>query len=107
MTDFAIGVVSQGIQVCSVIATYIGTLKDRDEDLASIDRQAQGLESVFRALKESLTQGSLDPSTSPAAAQVLSSMQTCEAELNSLKQFAAHFSDEYCYFHRNVLLFSP
>ncbi|OPB37030.1 hypothetical protein A0O28_0039420 [Trichoderma guizhouense] len=93
MTDFAIGVVSQGIQVCSVIATYIGTLKDRDEDLASIDRQAQGLESIFRALKESLTQGSLDPSTSPAAAQVLSSMQACEAELNSLKQLATHLSD--------------
>ncbi|KAK4075501.1 uncharacterized protein Triagg1_4622 [Trichoderma aggressivum f. europaeum] len=93
MTDFAIGVVSQGIHVCSVIATYIGTLKDRDEDLASIDRQAQGLESVFRTLRESLTQGSLDPSTLPAAAQVLSSMQTCEAELNSLKQLAARFSD--------------
>lgn len=93
MTDFAIGVVSQGIQVCSVIATYIGTLKDRDEDLASIDRQAQGLESVFRALNESLTQGSLDPSTSPAAAQVLRSMQACEAELNSLKQLATHLSD--------------
>ncbi|KAL6805883.1 hypothetical protein J3E68DRAFT_27991 [Trichoderma sp. SZMC 28012] len=93
MTDFAIGIVSQGIQVCSVIATYISTLKDRDEDLAAIDRQAQGLESVFRALKESLTQGSLDASTSPAAAQVLSSMQTCEAELNSLKELAAHFSD--------------
>ncbi|KAJ4864201.1 hypothetical protein T069G_00731 [Trichoderma breve] len=93
MTDFAIGVVSQGIQVCSVIATYIGALKDRDEDLASIDRQAQGLESVFRTLRESLTQGSLDPSTSPAAAQVLSSMQTCEAELNSLKQLAARFSN--------------
>ncbi|KAL6834744.1 hypothetical protein V8C40DRAFT_282460 [Trichoderma camerunense] len=93
MTDFAIGVVSQGIQICSVIATYISTLKDCDEDLASIDRQAQGLETVFRTLKESLTQGSLDPSTSPAAAQVLSSMQTCEAELNSLKQLAARFSD--------------
>ncbi|KAL6830734.1 hypothetical protein J3E69DRAFT_378851 [Trichoderma sp. SZMC 28015] len=93
MTDFAIGIVSQGIQVCSVIATYISTLKDRDEDLAAIDRQAQGLESVFRALKESLTQGSLDASTSPAAAQVLSFMQTCEAELNSLKELAAHLSD--------------
>ncbi|KAL7914774.1 hypothetical protein GGI35DRAFT_435211 [Trichoderma velutinum] len=93
MTDFAIGVVSQGIQICSVIATYLGTLKGRDEDLAFIDRQAQGLESVFRSLQECLTQGSLDPSTSSAAAQVLSSMQACEAELNSLKQLAAHFSD--------------
>jgi uncharacterized membrane protein YccC len=93
MTDFAIGVVSQGAQVCSIIATYIGSLKDRDEDLASISRQAQDLESVFQTLRESLTQGSKDPSTVSAAAHVLNSVQRCEVELNSLKQFAARFSN--------------
>lgn len=92
MTDFAIGVVAQGAQVCSIIATYIGSLKDRDEDLTSISQQAQGLESLFQTLRESLTQGSKDPSTVSAAAHVLSSIQRCEVELKTLKQFAARFS---------------
>lgn len=93
MTDFAIGVVSQGAQVCSIIATYIGSLKDRDEDLASISRQAQDLGSIFQTLRESLAQGSKDPSTASAAAHVSSSIQRCEAELNNLKQFVTRFSD--------------
>ncbi|UKZ68985.1 uncharacterized protein TrAtP1_010005 [Trichoderma atroviride] len=92
MTDFAIGIVSQGAQVCSIIANYIGSLKDRDEDLASISRQAQDLESIFQTLSESLAQGSKDPLTAPAAAHVSSSIQRCEAELNSLKQFVSRFS---------------
>lgn len=92
MTDFA-GIASSGVQACSAIATYINALKHRDEDLASIGRQAQALESVFQALSQSLTEDSSDPSTSSAAAQVSSSMQTCEAELNSLKQLIARFSD--------------
>ncbi|PTB63178.1 hypothetical protein BBK36DRAFT_1171978 [Trichoderma citrinoviride] len=92
MTDFA-GVASSGVQACSAIATYISSLKHRDEDLASINRQAQALESVFRVLSQSLAQDSLDPSTSSAAAHVSSSMQTCEAELSSLKQLIARFSD--------------
>ena len=92
MTDLA-GVASSGVQACSAIATYIGSLKHRDEDLASINRQAQALESVFQALSLSLTQSSSNPSTSSAAAQVSSSMGTCEAELNNLKQLIARFSD--------------
>ncbi|KAM0247717.1 hypothetical protein ACHAQJ_009748 [Trichoderma viride] len=94
MADFAIRVASQGIQDCSIIATYIASLKDRNEDLSSIKQQAQGLESVFKALKESLTQASLDPLTSSATDQVSSSVGKCEAELNSLKQFVARFSDD-------------
>lgn len=92
MTDFAIRVASQGAQVCSIIATYIGSLKDRDEDLASISRQAQDLESIFETLRESLTQASKDPSTVSAAAHVLYSVQRCEAELNSLKHFVSRFA---------------
>ncbi|KAH0489824.1 hypothetical protein TgHK011_001321 [Trichoderma gracile] len=80
-------------QACSAIATYIGALKHRGEDLASIGRHAQALESVFQALSQSLTEDSSDPLTSSAAALVSSSMQTCEAELNSLKQLMARFSD--------------
>ncbi|KAL7809237.1 hypothetical protein V8C26DRAFT_272538 [Trichoderma gracile] len=92
MTDFA-GVASSGAQACSAIATYIGALKHRDEDLASISRHAQALESVFQALNQSLTEDSSDTLTSPAAALVSGSLQTCEAELNSLKQLMARFSN--------------
>ncbi|PTB75034.1 hypothetical protein M440DRAFT_1402596 [Trichoderma longibrachiatum ATCC 18648] len=92
MADFA-GVASSGVQACSAIATYVSSLKHRDEDLASINRQAQALESVFRTLGQSLAEESLDPLTSSAAAQVSASMKACEAELHSLQRLIARFSD--------------
>lgn len=92
MADFA-GITSSGVQACSAIATYVNSLKHRDEELASINRQAQALESVFRTLEKSLAENPFDPLTSSAAAQVSTSMKTCEAELNSLTQLIARFSD--------------
>ncbi|KAL7813628.1 hypothetical protein V8C44DRAFT_51302 [Trichoderma aethiopicum] len=92
MADFA-GVASSGVQACSAIATYVSSLKHRDEDLASINQQAEALESVFRTLEQPLAEESLDPLTSSAAAQVSTSMKACEAELHSLQRLIARFSD--------------
>lgn len=83
LLGLAAGLVSLGLQTCSGITTYLGAIKCRAEDITSIRRQNDALNSVLQAIKPSLSRLPSDHQASVAAVQ--SCFQSCETELKALK----------------------
>ncbi|KAF4962052.1 hypothetical protein FSARC_9842 [Fusarium sarcochroum] len=92
MAELALAIIPLGIQACSGLVSYLTGLKDRDDALTRLTRQAESLEGTFRSLDSFLKRGQLEPETSQAAANALSCLKHCQDGLMDLRDFEQKLS---------------
>ncbi|KAF4436786.1 hypothetical protein F53441_13171, partial [Fusarium austroafricanum] len=92
MAELALAIIPLGLKTCSELVSYLGGLKDRDDALGRLKRQAQSLEGSFQLLNELLKSGELDPVTSQATAHALRCLTNCEAGLKELRDLEQKIS---------------
>ncbi|KAL3467110.1 hypothetical protein BJX64DRAFT_283835 [Aspergillus heterothallicus] len=62
----AVGVISLGLQVCSLLVAYCQSVKDADQDIESVLNKAAGLRVPLKTLRDILEEYEIaDPETSP------------------------------------------
>ncbi|KAI1050890.1 hypothetical protein LB507_009385 [Fusarium sp. FIESC RH6] len=87
MAELALAIIPIGLKVCSGLVSYLSGLKDRDDTLARLTRQAESLEGCFQLLDVSLKQGHLDPTRYRAVSHIIVCLKNCEEGLINLKEF--------------------
>ncbi|KAH7179844.1 uncharacterized protein B0J16DRAFT_309116 [Fusarium flagelliforme] len=87
MAELALAIIPIGLKACSGLVSYLSGLKDRDDALARLTRQAESLEGCFRLLDASFKQGHLDPTRYRAVPHIIVCLRNCEEGLNDLKEF--------------------
>ncbi|CAG7564403.1 unnamed protein product [Fusarium equiseti] len=87
MAELALAIIPIGLKTCSALLSYLSGLKDRDDALARLMRQAESLEGCFRLLDASFKQGHLDPARYRIVPHIIVCLKNCEEGLNDLKEF--------------------
>ena len=87
MAELGLAIIPIGLKVCSGLVSYLSGLKDRDDALARLTRQAESLEGCFRLLDASFKQGHLDPARYRTVPHIIVCLKNCEEGLNDLKKF--------------------
>ncbi|KAJ4253413.1 hypothetical protein NW762_010571 [Fusarium torreyae] len=92
MAELALAIIPLGLKTCSGLVSYLAGLKNRNDALARLTRQAESLEGSFRLLDAFLKRGQLEPTASQAAANALSCLKYCEDGLKDLRDFEQKLS---------------
>ncbi|KAI1249155.1 hypothetical protein MGN70_008764 [Eutypa lata] len=87
IVGLAAGLASLGIQVCGGITTYLDGIKCQADDIASVKRQVQSLESVLQAVRTTLPR--IDSSHQVSTTAVVECLRSFEAELETLGKFVS------------------
>ncbi|RBR27088.1 uncharacterized protein FIESC28_00160 [Fusarium coffeatum] len=87
MAELTLAIIPIGLKVCSALTSYLGALKDRDDALVRLTRQAESLENCFRLLDASLKQGHLDPARYRTVPHIIVCLKNCEEGLKDLEEF--------------------
>jgi hypothetical protein len=87
MAELALAIIPIGLKACSALVSYLSGLKDRDDAIVRLTRQAESLEGCFRLLDASFKQGHLDPARYRTVPHIIVCLKNCEEGLNDLKEF--------------------
>lgn len=87
MAELALAIIPIGLKVCSGLVSYLRGLRDRDDTLARLTRQAESLEGCFQLLDDFLKRGHLDPIRYRAVSHIIVCLKNCEEGLKDLEEF--------------------
>lgn len=87
MAELALAIIPIGLKVCSGLVSYLSGLKDRDDTLARLTRQAESLEGCFQLLDASLKQGHFNSTRYRAVSHIIVCLKNCEEGLKDLERF--------------------
>ncbi|KAM0244098.1 hypothetical protein ACHAP5_006580 [Fusarium lateritium] len=93
MAELALAIVPIGLKTCSGLVSYLGSVKDRDDALDRVARQAKSLEGSFQLLDGFLKRGQLDPATgSQVVDHALQCLRSCDDGLKELRELQQKLS---------------
>ncbi|KIL85812.1 hypothetical protein FAVG1_10781 [Fusarium avenaceum] len=92
MAELALAIIPIGLKTCSGLVSYLGGIKDRDDALARVARQAESLEGSFRLLDAFLKRSQLNPTISQVVDHALHCLRSCEDGLKELRELQQKLS---------------
>ncbi|KAM0223134.1 hypothetical protein ACHAPQ_008189 [Fusarium lateritium] len=92
MAELALAIIPIGLKTCSGLVSYLSSVKDRDDALARVVRQAKSLEGSFQLLDGFLKRGQLDPATSQVVDHALQCLRSCDDGLKGLEELQQKLS---------------